>query len=570
VLDETAPLLTGRRLEQVVQLESHRFLLRFADPPFPRLHVAIHPSLSTLHLARGWKTPVAPTELAVGLTRELEGRRVIAVVGGGQERVARLELEQGRTLVIELMGKASNLLMLDGEGRILRHARTHQGRFRQPVDGEIYTPPPPSSRWMSGSLDVVEPALFARVLALAGPGRGLDTVLTESLPGLGAMMAREIAWRAERGEPAWDVFDTLRRRLREKSRRPMLYSPGDPAVLDESLPLTPAMLFAAPFPLACAQHLTATDMPTVNEAEAAVAERLLAHLFYLSLKHSLAGLLRQQRRRAADLAQVLDAELAEASAHVEADRRRGELILAGMRQAQREGSLVSVPDPYATGSPMVAIPIDPRLDLAQNAQRYFRSARRHERTVGMIPSRLETLRRRAGQTEAAEARLADAPTRADLETLERELQETGLVKAFRRSERAEVGRPAEYVPVREYHTSDGFDVLIGRTASDNDHLTFRVAAPHDLWLHAAGFPGAHVIVRNPKRLGALPESTVLQAAAIAAWFSKGRDENEIDVHVAWRRHVRKGKGMSPGMVLLKRHQTVRVAPAMPAGRGPGD
>jgi predicted ribosome quality control (RQC) complex YloA/Tae2 family protein len=158
---------------------------------------------------------------------------------------------------------------------------------------------------------------------------------------------------------------------------------------------------------------------------------------------------------------------------------------------------------------------------------------------------------------------------ASLESLERELQQEGILRAVRRTGPAAVGRKARYIPVSTYTTRDGFTVLVGRSSAENDELTFRVAAPDDLWLHAAGWPGAHVVVRNPRRLRELPDATVREAAAIAAWHSKGRDEPELDVHVSFRRHVRKGRGMSPGMVMLRKHRTVRVAPALPAPRGGG-
>jgi predicted ribosome quality control (RQC) complex YloA/Tae2 family protein len=108
-------------------------------------------------------------------------------------------------------------------------------------------------------------------------------------------------------------------------------------------------------------------------------------------------------------------------------------------------------------------------------------------------------------------------------------------------------------------------VLVGKSGADNDTLTFRIAAPHDFWFHAAGRAGAHVIVRNPRRLRELPEPALTEAAAIAAWFSRGERTGEIDVHYARRKDVRKGKGMSPGMVMLRSYRTVRVRPALPDG-----
>ncbi len=317
------------------------------------------------------------------------------------------------------------------------------------------------------------------------------------------------------------------------------------------------------FPLSHAAGLTATRAGSANEAEAAATAALVRHLAYTSLRQSLSALLNEERRRSASLVKVLEREQAEAAEAAPRERRRGELILAGLSNARKDGDVVRVIDHYDPEAKEVAIPIDGRLGLKENADRCFHSARRAERAMEIIPDRLARQRERLAAVLAALPRLEGARDRAALEAVEVELQRDGLIRALRPKQRAEVGTRPEYVKVREYHSSDGFAILVGRTGAENDTLTFKVAAAHDLWLHAAGYPGAHVVIRNPRRLASLPESTVLEAAALAAWFSRGRSESHLDVHVAWRRHVRKGRGMSPGMVMLKRHRTVRVAPVAP-------
>ena len=119
--------------------------------------------------------------------------------------------------------------------------------------------------------------------------------------------------------------------------------------------------------------------------------------------------------------------------------------------------------------------------------------------------------------------------------------------------------------VRMLTTSDGFDVLVGRTGKDNDRLTFKIAAPDDIWIHAAGVPGAHVIVRNPERLGTIPHGTLVEAARWALWFSEGRSQASADVHWTRRKNVRRVKGGASGMVTLKRFETIRVRPQSPPG-----
>jgi predicted ribosome quality control (RQC) complex YloA/Tae2 family protein len=122
---------------------------------------------------------------------------------------------------------------------------------------------------------------------------------------------------------------------------------------------------------------------------------------------------------------------------------------------------------------------------------------------------------------------------------------------------------------RPYRTLvvDGFEVLVGRGDEDNDHLTFDVAEPGDLWLHVAGgTPGSHVVVRNPEGIE-VPRSVVEVAAAAAAWYSKARGARSVEVHLCRAGDVRKPRGAPPGLVELARYKSMRVRPGLPEGSG---
>lgn len=117
----------------------------------------------------------------------------------------------------------------------------------------------------------------------------------------------------------------------------------------------------------------------------------------------------------------------------------------------------------------------------------------------------------------------------------------------------------------EFRSSEGLEILVGRTARDNDRLTFRVARPNDFWFHVAATPGSHVILRNPGGLDRPPRASMEEAAALAAWFSKSRGGGRVAVHWTLRHHVSKERGAPAGQVLLSRFQSVTVRPAIPPG-----
>lgn len=115
-------------------------------------------------------------------------------------------------------------------------------------------------------------------------------------------------------------------------------------------------------------------------------------------------------------------------------------------------------------------------------------------------------------------------------------------------------------PYRSY-TFEGFEILVGKAATDNDHLTFHVAQPHDVWLHVAGgTPGSHVVIRNPEK-GVVPEAVTRQAAALAAWYSKARNAARVEVHVCRAADVKKARGAPAGQVQIARFKSLKVTPA---------
>jgi predicted ribosome quality control (RQC) complex YloA/Tae2 family protein len=224
-------------------------------------------------------------------------------------------------------------------------------------------------------------------------------------------------------------------------------------------------------------------------------------------------------------------------------------------------------DRYGGGG-VERIPIDPSLSARQNAEAMFGRYRRARRTGPEVERRRrEAEGRLAGLAGRMEEALA-ARTLAEVEALSRKWQVRARGGAEARSLEAPEGERGPAAQAREYHSSDGWIILVGRGARANDRLTFGIASPHDFWLHAAGWAGAHVVVRNPGRAAEMPARTLEEAAALAAWFSKGRGNSAVEVHYTQRRHVRRPRGAPPGQALLKRFRSVRVRPFPPARPAP--
>jgi predicted ribosome quality control (RQC) complex YloA/Tae2 family protein len=160
----------------------------------------------------------------------------------------------------------------------------------------------------------------------------------------------------------------------------------------------------------------------------------------------------------------------------------------------------------------------------------------------------------------------------DVGALEQAMRSEGLPVALQPATRA--GRAAATVQkprlegVRVFTSSDGVQILAGRSGKENHRLTFRLATPDDFWFHALGRPGAHVVARNEERAARPPRATLEEAAAVAAWFSDAAKDELVDVQWTRRKYVRKPRGAKPGTVILKKFETVRVRPRLPASNLP--
>jgi predicted ribosome quality control (RQC) complex YloA/Tae2 family protein len=240
----------------------------------------------------------------------------------------------------------------------------------------------------------------------------------------------------------------------------------------------------------------------------------------------------------------------------EAQKRIGDLLLANLNTAKRNGRRVTLIDYFAEDAPTIEIEIDESISLQEEAARQFGLFSRSKRAIEHISRRLE-------QVQAALAKVS-----AEQESLETKIAagefpspgtEASVPSSSTRDSNKRKGETKHIPGARRYLSSDGLEILVGRTANDNDRLTFKIAQPHDSWLHAADYGGSHVIVRNPTRKE-VPQRTLIEAAQLAAFFSQAKKNPKADVHYTQRKFVSKIKGGKPGLVRLQRFKTIVVAP----------
>ena len=237
----------------------------------------------------------------------------------------------------------------------------------------------------------------------------------------------------------------------------------------------------------------------------------------------------------------------------ELHKRLGDLLLANLSTAKRNGSKLVIQDFYAEGSPAIELELDKDKSLQEEAAQYFTRYTKAKRAREEIAKRLKQISSDLEALSLKQSRIEEFIARHDWEAL------TSLLKPAAPSHRGGP-KPRRRIPgVRAYRSSDGYEVLVGRAAKDNDHLTFRVAGPNDLWLHSADYPGSHVVVRRQNRKE-LPQRTIIEAAQLAAHFSQASKDSRVVVHYTPRKFLSKPKGAAPGLVRMSNFKTILVEP----------
>jgi len=267
--------------------------------------------------------------------------------------------------------------------------------------------------------------------------------------------------------------------------------------------------------------------------------------------------LRQEISRLQKLQKHLRNDL---GAHGEAEqhKRIGDLLIANIANAQRSGNTAKLQDFYAEDVPTVEIEIDAKTTLQAEAAKYFARYSKAKRAAEQIGKRLEEID--SNLSLLAQRQVALEKVTADRDEIALTQLSSELTLAKKRPAAPKSKREPDKIPgVRRYLSSDGYEVLVGRAAKDNDHLTFRVGKPQDLWLHAADYPGSHVIVRNPTRKE-VPHRTIIEAAQLAARFSQANNDAKVNINYTQQKFVSRIKGAAPGLVRLASFRTITVAP----------
>ena len=545
--------LAGGRIDKITQPEKDTIILliRSASTNY-QLLLCASPNNARCHITtQKFSNPLEPPMFCMLLRKQLMSGRILSVRQIGGDRVVHIDIdtvdEMGdhvlRRLILEIMGRHSNLILVDGQDRILeaaRHVSLDMSRVRQVQPGLPYLPPPAQDK-----LDPVDASAQTLLTRLQDQGdMPLFKALSASVSGLSNPAAKELAFRVlpagcdrtdDLADAAARLADLLHRLPGMTDPRVLLDEGGDPADVFAFPYLMHPLDAQKPCPTVSAaleRYFGARDQADRLSQKSATMVRLL--------KNHIERCEKKLAQQEEDLSNA---------AKLEEYRLMGELINANLWQLKKGMTEAVLPNFYDEAGGMMTIPLDIQLTPVQNAQRYFKKYQKARTTREMAAEqRTSTL----AELDYLEGMLLDVGKcvgEAELEEIRQELQRSGYIKKGlgRRQQRA-LPKSKPY----HYRSSDGIDIFVGKNAAQNERLTGD-ARPNETWLHAKDMPGSHVIIKHE---GSIPDTTLAQAATLAAWYSKGQHSSMVPIDYTLKRHVKKPSGTAPGMVIYTNQKTV--------------
>jgi len=553
VVNEISPALIGSRIEKIQQPARDQLVLLLRGNR--RLFLCANPNQPRIHMTEQLRdNPSQPPMFCMLLRKHIGNGRIVAVEQSPLERVVTLAIEatdemgeQSRfSLILEAMGRNTNLILTDKENRIvdcLRRVDLEMSQVRQVLPGLFYELPPKQEKCDPPT--VAEDGFFR----LLRDGESAEQQLTAKFTAISPLIAREIVYAAHGDSDSCVVDDRLWRSFAQwqKSVKENSFTPN--VLLRQGKPFDFTYRSIAQYgsygesvPQESFSSLLDTFYSRREQAER-VKQR--GQELVKAATNARDRVRRKIALREKEYAQTQDRETL---------RIRGELITANLYRMERGQRVLEAQNYYEEDCPTVEIPLDVRLSPQENAAKYFKQYNKAKTAEKMLTELITAGREELQYLESVLQELQLAESEQDFMDIRAELEAGGYLRK-QGKKGGSFQRPSK---PREFRSTAGLRILVGRNNRQNDRLTTKDAQKWDLWLHTQKIHGSHVILCTD---GVEPdEQSVLEAAQIAAYFSQGREGDKVAVDYTPVKFVKKPAASRPGMVIYTTYKTMYVTP----------
>ena len=534
---ELEKILVGGRVDKITQQNKVNltFTIRQPGKTF-LLRISLAPQNPSVYLLT--KTPEnlpEPPTFCMVLRKNLEGGRIAAIRQHELDRIIFIDVDsigaggkiQTFTLATELIGKYSNLILIN-DGQIvdaLKKIGTNSSRVRTVLPNQIYQLPPAQDKLDIFSCDIEK--ILERIQS--DESARLDKAILNSCQGFSPTLAKEAAFLAEQT----DLTDALIK-IRENFSPCMIQDDNGKILAISAVKLN---------------HLRGNVRTFETLSELLEVADEISGSYVPPDKERFTKLVNNELRRATNKISVLENELAAADNADDWRIRADNLSTYRYQLKDHADDLITVANIYDGKN--ISIPLDRRLTVSANIQACYKKYDKLKRSTKFIAAQIKICREEISYLESVAHSLENSTTLADIDEIRTELIAGNYLKdAKKRSALSKKPQPLKFI------APDGTEILVGKNNTQNDRLTFKIAAPDDIWLHTKDITGSHVIIRSSN----VSDETLLLAAELAAHFSKAKNSSNVPVDYVQCKFVKKPSGAKPGFVIFTNQRTLYVTP----------
>lgn len=510
------------------------------------LLLSIHPVYTRMHLTEdSYKNPKEPPMFCMLLRKYLSGAVIDSIEQYGMERIVTFSVQSRneigdittKKLIIELMGKHSNVMLIDGEKEhildSLKHVSPAQNRYRTILPGHEYKLPPSQNKL--NPIEIDSDAIIRKLDFNTGK---LEQQIVGMLVGFSPFLAKEIVHQAKLGaiETYQEKFADIQELIRHNRYTPGIYRDKreDFHVLPITHTSTEREVFSDTNQMLDAFYSGKAERDRVKQQ---------AKDLYQFIKNEKEKNERKLKKHEKTLQKAQNAVTYQ---------RRGELLTANMHQVKHGDASVTVIDYYDPDQNETTIELNPNKSPSDNAQSFFKQYQKLKTSKEKVQKEMAKANNEISYLDQLLQHI-DTARESDIEEIREELREEGYLK--KQKQRKNKKKPTKPNP-EKFQSSDETPILVGKNNKQNEYVTMKMANRDDTWLHTKDIPGSHVIIRSREP----SEETLIEAAQLAAIFSKSHQSSSVPVDYTKIRHVKKPNGAKPGYVTYDHQKTLFVTP----------
>lgn len=571
--------ILNAKISKIAQPENDELLFTIKGPNGQfRLAMSASASLPFLYLTDTNKpSPLTAPNFCMVLRKHIGNGRITRIYQPHMERIINFDIEHldemgdlcTKTLIVELMGKHSNIIFCNSDGMIIdsiKHVSAMMSSVREVLPGRTYCIPATQEDKLN-PLEVTEEAFMESVMKKPTT---ITKAIYTSFTGISPVIAGEICYRASiDGDMPVDSLDAdgkkhlfhnflwLMEDVKNHDYCPNIITRGK-----------------EPIDFCCFKLSEYLDNAPTRSILSSSSEEFTTDSYQMTEYDSISKVLEQYyasknvytriRQKSVDLRKIVNTALDRNRKKYQLQEKQlrdtdkrdkykvyGELIHTygyGLTEGAKELEALN----YYTNE-MIKIPLDPTLDAKTNAQKYFDKYNKLKRTYEALTDLIQETQTEIAHLESIATSLDIALTEDDLVQIKEELVEFGYIKRKRTDKKAKIkSKPFHYL------SSDGYHIYVGKNNYQNEELTFKFATGNDWWFHAKGMPGSHVIVKSNNE--ELPDRVFEEAGKLAAYYSKGRDNDKIEIDYLQKKNVKKPNGSAPGFVVYYTNYSLTIQP----------